>query len=99
MKKLLNKALLIVFFAIASVSCESTRTAVFDQYSYQKTTELKVETSKLIDKATTPYSKNLVEIETLLLNIEKLSEYEKTNQIMKSLLQCGRFYLIKKKTF
>lgn len=77
MKKLRNKYFAIVLFAITIVSCESTRTAVFDQYSYQKTTELKVETSRLIDKATTPYSKNLVEIETLLLNIEKLSEYEK----------------------
>lgn len=77
MKKLLNKYIAIVFFAMTLISCESTRTAVFDQYSYQKTTELKVETSKLMDKATTPYSKNLIEIETLLLNIEKLSEYEK----------------------
>lgn len=77
MKKLLNKYIAIVFLVITTVSCESTRTAIFDQYSYQRTTELKVETSKLMDKATTAYSKNTVEVEALLLNIEKLAEFEK----------------------
>ncbi len=84
MKKLKNKIALMLVFAFATISCESTRTAVFDQYSYQKTTELKVETSKLMDKATTSYSKNKAEIEALFLNIEKLAEYEKNkpdNQI------------------
>lgn len=84
MKKLRNKIAIILVLAFATISCESTRTAVFDQYSYQKTTELKVETSKLMDKATTPYSKNKAEIEALFLNIEKLAEYEKNkpdNQI------------------
>lgn len=69
-------ALLIVFsFAISS--CTSTRTALFDQYSYEKTIELKVETTKLINKATTPYDSHKEEIENLFLNIEKLTEYEK----------------------
>lgn len=77
MKNLRNKYFAIILFTMTIVSCESTRTAVFDQYSYQKTTELKVETSKLMDKATTPFSKNTAEVEVLLLNIEKLSEYEK----------------------
>lgn len=84
MKKLRNKIALMLLLAFATISCESTRTAVFDQYSYQRTTELKVETSKLMDKATTPYSKNLAEVEALFLNIEKLAEYEKNkpdNQI------------------
>lgn len=75
--KNLNKIIGLLFFSLAIISCDSTRTAVFDHYSYQKTTELKVETSKLIDKATTAYSKNTAEIEALLLNIEKLAEYEK----------------------
>lgn len=75
--KNLNKIIGLLFFSLAIISCDSTRTAVFDHYSYQKTTELKVETAKLIDKATTAYSKNTAEIEALLLNIEKLAEYEK----------------------
>ncbi len=66
-----------LFFSIILVSCTSTRTALFDQYSYQKTTELKVETSNLIDKATTSYSANKVQIDKLLLDVEKLVEYEK----------------------
>ncbi|WP_343697107.1 hypothetical protein [Flavobacterium sp.] len=58
-------------------SCNSTRTALFDQYSYEKTIELKVETANLINKASTPYSCNKQEIENLRLKIEKLIEYEK----------------------
>ncbi|MFZ0596462.1 MAG: hypothetical protein WAM46_05725 [Flavobacterium sp.] len=74
--KLKPLALLIVFsFAISS--CTSTRTALFDQYSYEKTIELKVEATKLINKATTPYDSHKEEIENLFLNIEKLIKYEK----------------------
>ncbi len=76
MKQLKHLTLLIAhFFAITS--CTSTKTALFDHYSYQKTTELKVETSKLMNKAITSYSTHKEEVESLMLNIEKLSEYEK----------------------
>ncbi|KQB39457.1 hypothetical protein [Flavobacterium aquidurense] len=67
--------LIAITFAISS--CTSTRTALFDPYSYQKATELKVETSKLMAKAITPYVTHKEEVETLQLNIEKLVEYEK----------------------
>lgn len=76
MKNSINKILLLLLF-MAMASCESTRTAIFDQYSYQKTTEIKVETARLMDKATAPFTKNQQEVEALLLNIEKLAEYEK----------------------
>lgn len=76
MKQLKHLTLLIaLFFAITS--CTSTKTALFDHYSYQKTTELKVETSKLMDKAITSYSTHKEEVEALTLSIEKLAEYEK----------------------
>ena len=68
----------LIAISLAVVSCTSTRTALFDQYSYQKTTELKIETAKLMDKAVTPYASNKTEAESLLLNIEKLAEYEKS---------------------
>ena len=71
------KTTILVLFLLSLVSCTSTKTALFDQYSYQKTTELKVETSNLIDKATTSYSANKVQIDKLLLDVEKLVEYEK----------------------
>ncbi|MDH7911364.1 hypothetical protein [Winogradskyella sp. SYSU M77433] len=58
-------------------SCNSLKTAVYDQYSYQKTVEIKVEASNLIDKATTPYEDNLQEVGELGLEIQKIIEYEK----------------------
>ena len=71
------KTTILVLFLLSLVSCTSTKTALFDQYSYQKTTELKVETSNLIDKSTTSYSANKIQIDKLLLDVEKLVEYEK----------------------
>lgn len=76
MKTIKNTIALLFFFSV-SISCTSTRTALFDQYSYQKTTELKVEASKLMDKATSPYTKQQQEVEAFLLEVEKLTEYEK----------------------
>ena len=75
--KHLKYLLFLIAVSFAITSCNSTRTALFDQYSYEKTIELKVETDQLISKATTPYSTNQKEIEKLFLNLEKLVEYEK----------------------
>jgi hypothetical protein len=74
MKKL--KLLIILFFTIF-ISCNAIKTAVYDQYSYQQTTSIKVEASKMIDKSTEQYSKNAVEVQKLLLDMEKMMEYEK----------------------
>lgn len=75
--KHLKHLLFLIAVSFTITSCNSTRTALFDQYSYEKTIELKVETDQLISKATTPYSANQEEIEKLFLNLEKLVEYEK----------------------
>lgn len=74
--KLKYTTFLIAFF-IAITSCTTTKTAQFDPYSYQKTTEIKVETSKLMSYATTSYNLHKEEVEALLLSIDKLTEYEK----------------------
>jgi hypothetical protein len=74
MKKL--KLLIILFFTIFT-SCNAIKTAVYDQYSYQQTTSIKVEASKIIDKSTEQYSKNAPEVQKLLLDMEKMMEYEK----------------------
>jgi hypothetical protein len=74
MKKL---KLLLIPVLLLIVSCNSTKTALYDQYSYQKTTELKVTSSQLMDMATTPYSTHKEAVEKLLLEIDKLTEYEK----------------------
>lgn len=68
---------LLIAFSFITTSCDSTRTALFDPYSYQKTTEIKVQTIKIMDKALTPYPNQKPEVEALLLEIEKLVEYEK----------------------
>ncbi|MBF7093528.1 hypothetical protein IUY40_18505 [Flavobacterium sp. ALJ2] len=68
---------LLIALSFSISSCTSTKTALFDHYSYQKTTELKVETSKLMSKATASYSSHKEEVESLMFHIEKLSEYEK----------------------
>ncbi|MNQ09854.1 hypothetical protein D3C85_226770 [compost metagenome] len=74
----LKLVLFLIAISFAVACCTSTRTALYDQYSYQKTTELKIETAKLMDKAVTPYASNKKEVESLLLNLEKLVEYEKS---------------------
>ncbi|NHN25533.1 hypothetical protein FIA58_007575 [Flavobacterium jejuense] len=66
-----------LFAIVVLTSCQAIKTAVFDQYSYQKTTELKVETIILIENATSPYENHKEIVEKLLLDIEKLKEYEK----------------------
>jgi len=78
MKTLKIKWLLLsLTIAMLTTACESIKTAIFDQYSYQKTTELKVETSNLMDKATNSYKDHKEEVEKLLVDIQKLMEYEK----------------------
>lgn len=74
--KLKHTALLLVL-TFTITSCTSTKTAPFDLYSYQKTIAVKVETIKLMEKATTPYTVHKVEINAFFLDIEKLTEYEK----------------------
>lgn len=67
----------LILISLALGSCTSTRTALFDQYSYQKTTEIKVETIQLLNQVNTPYTSQKDKIQSLLLSIEKLTEYEK----------------------
>ena len=65
-------------------SCVSLRSAVFDQYSYQKGTEIKVDATRLMDKASMQYDSQTAAIENLEAELEKMVEYEKNkpdNQI------------------
>ncbi|CAM4165257.1 MULTISPECIES: hypothetical protein [Flavobacterium] len=75
MKTLKIKLLLLTMIAIAS--CQSLKTALFDHYSYQKTTAVKVETLLLMDKSAFAYETQKENIEKLLLEIDQLKEYEK----------------------
>jgi hypothetical protein len=66
-----------ILLAFACVSCQSTKTAIYDQYSYQQTIAIKIEASNIMDKATTSYASHQVVIEKLFLEIDQLVEYEK----------------------
>lgn len=68
----------ILLFSSVLASCSTFKTVIYDQYSYQKTVEIKVEASNLMEKATTPYINNLKEIGELGLEIQKIIEYEKS---------------------
>eukprot|EP01102_Stenamoeba_stenopodia_P002148 TRINITY_DN11910_c0_g1_i1.p2 TRINITY_DN11910_c0_g1~~TRINITY_DN11910_c0_g1_i1.p2 ORF type:complete len:157 (+),score=8.90 TRINITY_DN11910_c0_g1_i1:745-1215(+) len=71
----LTSLLFVLSFTITS--CISTKTALYDHYSYQKTTDLKVETIKLMNAANEPYNIHKEQVENLLLDLDKLAEYEK----------------------
>lgn len=58
-------------------SCASLQKTVFDQYSYQKGTEIKVDALRLMDKATAEYSSQTTAIEHLETELAKMVEYEK----------------------
>ena len=68
---------IILLTMVLVTSCQSLKTTIFDQYSYQKTTELKVETLSVMGNATTMYKNQEEIVKKLLLDIEKLKEYEK----------------------
>ncbi len=59
------------------ISCTATKTALYDQYSYQKTTELKVTSLQLMSNATTAYNLHKIDADKLLLEMDKQIEYEK----------------------
>ena len=65
-------------------SCGSLRGPVFDQYSYQKATELKVDATRLMGKATMQYDSQKAAIDHFEAELEKMLEYQKNrpnNQI------------------
>ncbi len=64
-----------LFAVIAFASCKTI--SGFDQYAYQQATSLKVDAMNLMDKATSPYNRQLQEINEVAVRMEKLQEYEK----------------------
>ncbi len=62
------------------MSCNAIKTAVFDQHSYQQAISLKVESTSLLNKATEPFSDHAQEVADLLVEVEKMKEYEKNKE-------------------
>ena len=72
------------------LSCNTLKTAVYDQYSYQQTISLKVESEALIEHATDNFSNHEDEVNDLVLDLKKLVEYEKNkpnNEITYAMLK------------
>ncbi|MGG6230062.1 hypothetical protein [Tenacibaculum sp. SDUM215027] len=73
-----NKPFFILVFITAFLSsCSILKTAPYDQYSFQKTIEIKIDANQLIGKAESSYQENITEIEKLHNEIAKIVEYEK----------------------
>ncbi|UOB17088.1 hypothetical protein [Abyssalbus ytuae] len=75
--KKIKLTILAVFTLLVLFSCEALKTAPYDQYSYQKSIDIKIDSSRLMDEATTSYSSHSEEIDKLLIDMEKMVEYEK----------------------
>lgn len=90
LKKQYSRSLLIVVITFLTLSCQSLKTAIYDQYSYQQAISLKVESEALIDQATNAFSDYEEAVTTLRLELKKLVEYEKNksnNSISYAMLQ------------
>lgn len=90
LKKQYSRSLLVVIITFLALSCQSLKTAVYDQYSYQQAISLKVESDALIDQATNVFSDHEEAVTTLRLELKKLVEYEKNkpnNSISYAMLQ------------
>lgn len=73
-----NKPFFILMLITAFLSsCSILKTAPYDQYSFQKTIEIKIDANQLIEKAENSYQDNIKEIEELQNEIAKIVEYEK----------------------
>ena len=73
-----------VALVLLLASCASLQTAPFSQYAYQKGTEIKVDATRLMSKATMSYDSQTAVIESFQAELEKMVEYEKNkpnNQI------------------
>lgn len=75
--KSFRKSLFVTALVLVLSSCQSLKTAVFDQYSYQQAVSIKVESLNLMDNATQSYNLFQVEVKDLLLGLQKMVEYEK----------------------
>ncbi|PHS08814.1 MAG: hypothetical protein COA88_06190 [Kordia sp.] len=67
----------LLFCSILITSCGSIKIAIYDQYSYQQEVSLKIETKALLEHATEEYAIYKDQITHVLLEMEKMEEYEK----------------------
>ncbi|WP_417236191.1 hypothetical protein [Bizionia paragorgiae] len=90
LKQNYTRSLVLLIMTFLVISCQSLKTAVYDQYSYQQAISLKVESDAIIDHATTPFRDHINVITGLRMDLKKLVEYEKNkpnNSISYAMLQ------------
>ncbi len=75
MPHLKKKRLLLIPVLIVLVGCATI--SPFNEKAYEQATSLKVESLKLMDKASESYSSHETEVDALKLNLEKAYEYAK----------------------
>ncbi len=75
--KFLKQFVFLLIISSFFISCATFKTALFDQHSYEEAISIKVESMHLIDKATEVYPQYSDAIEKVLLDAQKLHEYEK----------------------
>ena len=73
----LKQMVVVLLVSITFASCASLRTASFDQHSYQKAVEIKVEASRLMDLSVTPFINHADAVQQLRREIATIVEYEK----------------------
>jgi len=73
----LKQSIFILLISMTLLSCNSFKTALYDQYSYERSISLKVDALELMNDATEPYTEHIEEINSYLVEFQKLKEYEK----------------------
>jgi hypothetical protein len=75
------RAARLLFILIASVGCSFI--AHFDRVAYEHATSAKVDTLKLMDKATSRYDEHDKEVEALVVELDKAYEYDRGRELNK----------------
>lgn len=77
MKNRILKTLLLTITLVIVNSCNLLKTALYDQYTYENVTSLKVESLHLMSSAESSFANFKYEVDQLKIDLEKISEYEK----------------------
>ncbi|MFN3639699.1 MAG: lipoprotein [Flavobacterium sp.] len=71
------KKLFYYFSLLVVLTGCSLKTALFDHYSYQQSTALKVSTLSLMEQASAPYASYEAQVNALMLDMDIFKEYER----------------------
>src|ERR1700745_651769 len=75
------RAARLLFILIASAGCSII--AHFDRVAYEHATSAKVDTLRLMDKATSRYDEHDKEVEALVTQLDKAYEYDRGRELNK----------------